>query len=187
MALNELSPKKIENAKPKDADYKLTDGGSLYLLVKKNGTKAWRMNYRFNGKQATLALGVYPDVPLATARKRRDEARQLLADGRDPREAKRSENWSRYAASLPRISTAALLTGTTSVTAPAIWWAGAGWRKAVPRRARKLSPRSTSCRLAGKKSAGDLTRARWHVCARIVDICCPPPMASCRQTFARQR
>lgn len=49
------------------------------------------MNYRFNGKQATLALGVYPDVPLATARKRRDEARQLLADGRDPREAKRSE------------------------------------------------------------------------------------------------
>ena len=49
MALNELSPKKIENAKPKDADYKLTDGGSLYLLVKKNGTKAWRMNYRFNG------------------------------------------------------------------------------------------------------------------------------------------
>ncbi|WP_313141214.1 integrase arm-type DNA-binding domain-containing protein [Leclercia sp.] len=91
MALNELSPKKIENAKPKDADYKLTDGGSLYLLVKKNGTKAWRMNYRFNGKQATLALGVYPDVPLAAARKRRDEARQLLADGRDPREAKRSE------------------------------------------------------------------------------------------------
>ncbi|EJP2086442.1 tyrosine-type recombinase/integrase, partial [Salmonella enterica] len=91
MALNELSPKKIENAKPKDADYKLTDGGSLYLLVKKNGTKAWRMNYRFNGKQATLALGVYPDVPLATARKRRDEARQLLADNRDPREAKRSE------------------------------------------------------------------------------------------------
>ncbi|MCK7202619.1 tyrosine-type recombinase/integrase [Enterobacter roggenkampii] len=91
MALNELSPKKIENAKPRDADYKLTDGGSLYLLVKKNGTKAWRMNYRFNGKQATLALGVYPDVPLAAARKRRDEARQLLADDRDPREAKKSE------------------------------------------------------------------------------------------------
>ncbi|MEX5421990.1 integrase arm-type DNA-binding domain-containing protein [Enterobacter cloacae] len=91
MALNELSPKKIENAKPREADYKLTDGGSLYLLVKKNGTKAWRMNYRFNGKQATLALGVYPDVPLAAARKRRDEARQLLADDRDPREAKKSE------------------------------------------------------------------------------------------------
>lgn len=77
MALNELSPKKIENAKPKDAGYKPTDGGSLYLLVKKNVTKAWRMNYRLSGKQATLALGVYPDVPLASARKSRDEARQL--------------------------------------------------------------------------------------------------------------
>ncbi len=88
MALNQLSPKKIENAKPKETDYKLTDGGSLYLLVKKNGTKAWRMNYRFNGKQATLALGVYPDVPLSIARKRRDEARQMLADDQDPRIAK---------------------------------------------------------------------------------------------------
>lgn len=54
----------------------------------KTGGKYWRMNYRFAGKQATLALGVYPDVPLTTARKRRDEARQLLADGKDPREAK---------------------------------------------------------------------------------------------------
>lgn len=91
MALNELSPKKIENAKPRDTDYKLTDGGSLYLLVKKNGTKAWRMNYRFNGKQVTLALGVFPDVPLATARKRRDEAREMLADGKDPRIAKNAD------------------------------------------------------------------------------------------------
>lgn len=89
MALNELSPKKVENAKPKETDYKLTDGGSLYLLVKKNGTKAWRMNYRYNGKQATLALGVFPDVSLALARKRRDEARQLLAEGVDPRVTKR--------------------------------------------------------------------------------------------------
>lgn len=89
MALNELSPKKVENAKPKETDYKLTDGGSLYLLVKKNGTKAWRMNYRYNCKQATLALGVFPDVSLALARKRRDEARQLLAEGIDPRVTKR--------------------------------------------------------------------------------------------------
>lgn len=89
MAINVLSPKQIENAKPKTNDYKLTDGGSLYLLVRKSGGKYWRMNYRFDGKQATLALGVYPDVPLATARKRRDETRQLLADGRDPREAKK--------------------------------------------------------------------------------------------------
>ncbi|EPT6024181.1 Arm DNA-binding domain-containing protein, partial [Escherichia coli] len=56
MAINELSPKQIENAKPRDTDYKITDGGSLYLLVKKTGGKYWRMNYRFAGKQATLAL-----------------------------------------------------------------------------------------------------------------------------------
>ncbi len=65
-----------------------------------------------------------------------------------------------------------------------------GWRrvrKAVPRRARKLSLRSMSCRPAGKKSAGDLTRARWRVCAQIVDTCCPPLMANSRQPFARQR
>ncbi|HDR2726848.1 TPA: DUF4102 domain-containing protein, partial [Enterobacter roggenkampii] len=92
MAINELSPKQIENAKPRDTDYKITDGGSLYLLVKKTGGKYWRMNYRFAGKQVTLALGVYPDVPLTTARKRRDEARQLLADGKDPREAKKTES-----------------------------------------------------------------------------------------------
>lgn len=89
MAINELSPKQIENAKPQNTDYKLSDGGSLYLLIKKTGGKYWRMNYRFAGKQATLALGVYPDVPLATARKRRDEARQVLADGKDPRELKK--------------------------------------------------------------------------------------------------
>ncbi|HFK8219698.1 TPA: tyrosine-type recombinase/integrase [Escherichia coli] len=89
MAINVLSPKQIENAKPKTNDYKLTDGGSLYLLIRKTGGKYWRMNYRFDGKQVTLALGVYPDVSLATARKRRNEARQLLADGRDPREAKK--------------------------------------------------------------------------------------------------
>ncbi|HHX3466184.1 TPA: Arm DNA-binding domain-containing protein, partial [Enterobacter asburiae] len=92
MAINELSPKQIENAKPRDTDYKISDGGSLYLLVKKTGGKYWRMNYRFAGKQATLALGLYPDVPLTTARKRRDEARQLLAEGRDPRETKKAES-----------------------------------------------------------------------------------------------
>lgn len=50
MAINVLSPKQIENAKPKTNDYKLTDGGSLYLLIRKTGGKYWRMNYRFDGK-----------------------------------------------------------------------------------------------------------------------------------------
>lgn len=68
----------------------------MYLLVRKTGGKYWRMNYRFDGKQVTLALGVYPDVSLATARKRRDEARQLLADGRDPREAKKPKRKTQF-------------------------------------------------------------------------------------------
>lgn len=91
MATNKLKPMEVQNAKPGEKDYKLPDGGGLYLLIKKAGGKYWRFNYRFDGKHATLALGVYPDVPLNIARKRRDEARQFLADGRDPRETKKSE------------------------------------------------------------------------------------------------
>jgi len=62
---------------------KHSDGGGLYLLVNAAG-KYWRLNYRFLGKQKTLALGVYPAVSLATARKGRDQARELLAAGKDP-------------------------------------------------------------------------------------------------------
>jgi len=67
---------------------KHTDGGGLYLYVTSAG-KYWRMKYRFAGKEKKLALGVYPSVSLAKARKRREEARELLADGKDPGAAKR--------------------------------------------------------------------------------------------------
>ena len=72
------------------AGEKHTDGQGLYLLVKATG-KYWRMNYRFAGKQKTLAIGVYPAVTLAKARQRRDKARELLADGIDPSKAKQVE------------------------------------------------------------------------------------------------
>jgi hypothetical protein len=68
---------------------KHADGLALYLLVKVSG-KYWCMHYRFGGKQKTLALGVYPAVSLAKARKRREAARELLADGIDPSQAKNS-------------------------------------------------------------------------------------------------
>ena len=71
------------NAKPKDKPYKITDSGGLYLLVKTTG-KYWRMNYRFAGKQKTLAIGVYPAVSLVDARKKREDARKLLAEDVDP-------------------------------------------------------------------------------------------------------
>eukprot|EP01114_Cavostelium_apophysatum_P015491 TRINITY_DN4222_c0_g1_i1.p1 TRINITY_DN4222_c0_g1~~TRINITY_DN4222_c0_g1_i1.p1 ORF type:complete len:398 (+),score=-37.87 TRINITY_DN4222_c0_g1_i1:676-1869(+) len=65
------------------AGVKYSDGGGLYLQVTAAG-KYWRMNYRFLGVQKTLALGVYPAVSLAGARKGRDQARELLAAGKDP-------------------------------------------------------------------------------------------------------
>lgn len=66
-----LTETQIRNAKPKEKEYKLSDGGGLYLLVKPHGSKHWRMNYRFNGKNKTLAFDMYPEVSLADARKRR--------------------------------------------------------------------------------------------------------------------
>lgn len=66
---------------------KHSDGGGLYLLVKAAG-KYWRLNYRYLGKQKTLALGVYPAVSLSAARKSRDAAREQLAVGIDPSAAK---------------------------------------------------------------------------------------------------
>src|SRR3989338_4332519 len=81
MALTELEVKKT---KPTDKQQKLSDGGGLYLLIHPNGGKYWRMDYRFNGKQKTLSLGVYSDVSLSEARERREQARKLLANGGDP-------------------------------------------------------------------------------------------------------
>jgi Arm DNA-binding domain len=84
-----LTDTEVRGAKPLRRPRKLSDGGGLYLLVQPNGGRYWRYNYRFNGKQKTLALGVYPDVPVAKARARHQEARRQLADGTDPSIRKR--------------------------------------------------------------------------------------------------
>lgn len=76
------------NAKPKERSYKLADERGMYLEVMPNGSKYWRMKYRAGGKEKRLALGVYPEVSLAEARAKRDEARKLVADGGDPSAAK---------------------------------------------------------------------------------------------------
>jgi hypothetical protein len=72
-------------------EYKLTDGGGLYLLVKPNGAKYWRLKYRFLGKEKKLSIGVYPDISLADARLKREEARKIIALGGDPGEEKKAE------------------------------------------------------------------------------------------------
>ncbi|WP_373393240.1 tyrosine-type recombinase/integrase [Raoultella ornithinolytica] len=88
MALTDI---KVRTAKPTDKQYKLTDGNGMHLLVHPNGSKYWRLQYRFGGKQKMLALGVYPDVSLADARVRRDDARKLLANGIDPGDKKKND------------------------------------------------------------------------------------------------
>lgn len=85
-----LSDAQVSKAKPTEKDYKLSDGGGLYLLVTSNGGKLWRFQYRFDGKQKLLAFGQYPEITLANARKRREEARTLLANGKDPGEVKKA-------------------------------------------------------------------------------------------------
>jgi integrase len=79
-----LTDGQIRSAKRAEKPWKIADGGGLHLLVAPNGGRYWRYSYRFNGKQKTLALGVYPDVTLAMARSRHQRARQLLVDGVDP-------------------------------------------------------------------------------------------------------
>jgi len=88
---NKLTDLLIKKSLPADRPYKLSDGGGLFLLVHPNGSRYWRMAYRFGGKQKLLALGVYPGVSLASARSARDIAKRSLLDGEDPGAIRRQE------------------------------------------------------------------------------------------------
>ncbi|MGA1810607.1 Arm DNA-binding domain-containing protein [Sphingobium sp. WW5] len=80
MPLKELE---VRYASRRSKDYKLGDGGGLYLLVRPTGSRLWRMKYRFDGKEKLLSFGRYPEVTLAEARLRRAEAKLALARGDD--------------------------------------------------------------------------------------------------------
>lgn len=88
MALTAMA---INAAKPKDKPYKLSDELGLCLLIMPTGGRLWRFNYRFGGKQKTLSLGNYPDLPLAKARAMRAAAREALAEGRDPAQIRKDK------------------------------------------------------------------------------------------------
>lgn len=86
-----LTDTKIRSTKPGERDQKLGDGGGLYLLITPAGGKLWRLKFRTDGREKKLSIGSYPDITLGEARKRRDEARALLAAGKDPSREKRRE------------------------------------------------------------------------------------------------
>ena len=81
----------IRNAKPREKPYKVSDTLGLFLLVQPSGGKLWRVKYRIDGKEKKLAIGIYPQVGLAEARRRRDAARELVAAGKDPGREKQRE------------------------------------------------------------------------------------------------
>ena len=86
-----MTPESVRAAKPAAQAIKIFDERGLFLLISPSGGKWWRFRYRFNGKENLLSLGVYPAVGLDEARQKRDEARQLLAQGIDPAVARREE------------------------------------------------------------------------------------------------
>ncbi len=94
-----LTDRAIRASKPNATITKLSDGGGLQLWVTPDGAKRWRLAYRYNGRQKTLAIGVYPGTGLRDAREARDQARRLLATGQDPTLTKRLAKASKIAAS----------------------------------------------------------------------------------------
>ena len=86
-----LSDIQVRNLKPREKAYKVSDFEGLFILVKPNGSKLWRMKYRLFGKERLFSIGVYPDVSLAQARKAKEAARAMVASEIDPSEAKQTE------------------------------------------------------------------------------------------------
>ncbi|MDX2210977.1 MAG: integrase arm-type DNA-binding domain-containing protein [Sphingopyxis sp.] len=88
MALTDVA---IRNAKPRVKPYKMGDAFGLFVLIQPSGGKLWRFKYRFEGREKKLAIGTYPVIGLAEARRRRDQARELLAAGKDPSRERQRE------------------------------------------------------------------------------------------------
>jgi integrase len=88
MALTDVA---IRNTKPGAKAIKLADGGGMFLLVTPAGGKLWRLKFRIDGREKLLALGAYPEIGLGEARRRREEARELIALGKDPSREKRRD------------------------------------------------------------------------------------------------
>jgi integrase len=95
-----LSDAAVRATKPRQKPFKRADDRGLYLLVQPNGTRLWRMNYSFAGRQKTAAFGVYPAVSLSEAREHRDAAKKKLRAGIDPGAEKVAEKIAEKAATI---------------------------------------------------------------------------------------
>ena len=78
MAKTNLTEEIIKKIRHKPKQFKLSDGDGLYLLVHPNGSKYWRFDFRFAGKQKSSSLGVWPKLSLAKARTFRNTAKKRL-------------------------------------------------------------------------------------------------------------
>ncbi|MEO8803140.1 MAG: integrase arm-type DNA-binding domain-containing protein, partial [Rudaea sp.] len=83
-----LTDIQIRNSKPKATPYKLADGRGLYLLVQPTGSRHWRFRYRMGGRENMFAIGAYPEVNLAAARRECELARSLVTQGHHPSHAR---------------------------------------------------------------------------------------------------
>lgn len=102
-----LTDTQIKGLRPAQSPTKHSDGGGLHLLVSPTGGKLWRLSYRHGGKQKTLAFGAYPAVSLSDARRKRDDAKRLLANAVDPAQQARIEKTNRLFASTNTFGTIA--------------------------------------------------------------------------------
>lgn len=100
MAKDRLTNTTVKQTKPKERDFKLFDGGGLFLLVKKDGSKYWRFKYRVAGKEKLISFGVYPEVSLKEAREKRYEARKQLSNNVDPGAYRKAQKLAFFEASV---------------------------------------------------------------------------------------
>ena len=99
-----LKPATIDNAKPREKAFALTDGGGLLLEVLPSGSKVWRFKYHLNGKREKVTIGAYPAFGLKAARDRHEEFRTLVANGESPAKAKQAQTAARKVADAKAIS-----------------------------------------------------------------------------------
>jgi integrase len=84
-----LTTTEVKNYKPESKMYKKPDGKGLWLIIKPNGTKSWRYDFRYGGKNLSMSFGIYPEIGLKEAREKREEARELLSKNINPISEKR--------------------------------------------------------------------------------------------------